>query len=624
MIENNYRAFDQIAPILITDLFERHNGLLVFGSIMVELKLLIVSFIALYSFAQIIECLPVRKKKICHFLPENEKLLFSNFKRRNHPRSKNYRHIPFYINKELSYDEPTNLIIHTHYDKSFYDFPSNILKLYKDYLIPEAIKYWENSLKVKYRYFPILLGRSCVNLQLVFDDSTKSVACETDCSETTKCGDYITIPEEHLDTCKYCVNNKSCTNRGKQKGGIKADFILYISAIDSRHCNASNTVAFASYCQLESKYNRPVGGYVNICPHSVSTKKSDIDPALATLKHEILHALGFSAGLFGFFLDANGNPLTERNPSTGKPPFNTKTNMYEASSRVVQNVKRSNWKIGNKRITRNIKMLITPKVLAEVRKHFNCSTLEGAELEDQGDIGTRLTHWEKRVFENEAMTGTYTQNSVFSKITFAFLEDTGWYIANYSMAEELRWGSNLGCDFVKKSCKSWMDSRREKNLSIQPFCDYIPANENVNTKYECNEQRDAVLLCNMVEYSHEIPTIYRNFDSYYHQNHSHAKNWLPRYSFSHLGGSVALADYCPFMQQVSWSMNNEIRDSRCIYEENSPDKSKNYILENYGSKSKCFSHSRSWLIYTNECTSRITVSKTIGCYQVIFYFLFKI
>jgi leishmanolysin-like peptidase len=54
--------------------------------------------------------------------------------------------------------------------------------------------------------------------------------------------------------------------------------------------------------------------------------------------------------------------------------------------------------------------------------------LEGAELEDQGEIGTKLTHWEKRVFENEAMTGTYTQNSVFSRITFAFLEDTGYLI----------------------------------------------------------------------------------------------------------------------------------------------------------------------------------------------------
>lgn len=99
--------------------------------------------------------------------------------------------------------------------------------------------------------------------------------------------------------------------------------------------------------------------------------------------------------------------------------------MYEASDRVIRKVNRFNWKIGTKRINRSITMLITPKVLHEVRNHFNCSTLEGAELEDQGDIGTRLTHWEKRVFENEAMTGTYTQNSVFSRITFAFLEDTG-------------------------------------------------------------------------------------------------------------------------------------------------------------------------------------------------------
>jgi leishmanolysin-like peptidase len=107
-------------------------------------------------------------------------------------------------------------------------------------------------------------------------------------------------------------------------------------------------------------------------------------------------------------------------------------------------------------------MIVTPRVVDEVRMHFNCSSLEGAELEDQGEIGTKFTHWEKRVFENEAMTGTYTQNSVFSRITFAFLEDTGWYTANYSNAEELSWGKDLGCGFSKKSCKSWIDEKRHK------------------------------------------------------------------------------------------------------------------------------------------------------------------
>ena len=40
-----------------------------------------------------------------------------------------------------------------------------------------------------------------------------------------------------------------------------------------------------------------------------------------------------------------------------------------------------------------------PNSKTEVRAHFDCPDLEGAELEDQGEIGTRLTHWEKRVFE---------------------------------------------------------------------------------------------------------------------------------------------------------------------------------------------------------------------------------
>ncbi len=62
-------------------------------------------------------------------------------------------------------------------------------------------------------------------------------------------------------------------------------------------------------------------------------------------------------------------------------------------------------------------MLVTPKVQVNqrvinrkqkdfiiefqevVREHFACPTLEGAELEDQGNVGTALTHWEKRLFE---------------------------------------------------------------------------------------------------------------------------------------------------------------------------------------------------------------------------------
>jgi leishmanolysin-like peptidase len=43
--------------------------------------------------------------------------------------------------------------------------------------------------------------------------------------------------------------------------------------------------------------------------------------------------------------------------------------------------------------------MVTPRVVEEVRAHFGCPTLEGAELEDQGGDGTSLTHWEKRLFQ---------------------------------------------------------------------------------------------------------------------------------------------------------------------------------------------------------------------------------
>lgn len=54
------------------------------------------------------------------------------------------------------------------------------------------------------------------------------------------------------------------------------------------------------------------------------------------------------------------------------------------------------------------------------------------------------------------MTGTHTQSPVFSRITLALMEDSGWYRANYSMASPLSWGRGLGCNFVMRSCKDWI------------------------------------------------------------------------------------------------------------------------------------------------------------------------
>lgn len=69
------------------------------------------------------------------------------------------------------------------------------------------------------------------------------------------------------------------------------------------------------------------------------------------------------------------------------------------SNRVIKTVTRPDWRVRDGNVTRTMQMIVTPRVVEEVRRHFNCSDLEGAELEDQGEEGTALTHWEKRIFE---------------------------------------------------------------------------------------------------------------------------------------------------------------------------------------------------------------------------------
>lgn len=261
------------------------------------------------------------------------------------------------------------------------------------------------------------------------------------------------------------------------------------------------------------------------------------------------------------------------------------------------------WKTASGYVTHEVNLLVTPRVVREVRKHFNCPTLEGAELENQGMFGTFLTHWEKRIFENEAMTGTYTQNPVISRITLALMEDTGWYSVNYLFAEHLAWGKGLGCDFVKRSCLDWIDTQKRRSGDIHPFCDNVRQGI---LKTECTRSREAIAFCNLQEFTGPLPSHYQYFSS------------LPGIQPSHVnryGGSVTLADYCPYLQEFTWKDGTRtVRDSRCAMQENNPHPSLNFYGEFYGQGSKCFSHYGAWRI--QQCNIIYPVSHSgSGCYS---------
>ena len=55
-----------------------------------------------------------------------------------------------------------------------------------------------------------------------------------------------------------------------------------------------------------------------------------------------------------------------------------------------------------------------------------------------------------------------------SKFTILLLNSTGWYITNSSMEQEVLWGKNKGCDFLKKSCND--TSKKYKEFCSEQSC----------------------------------------------------------------------------------------------------------------------------------------------------------
>ena len=497
--------------------------------------------------------------------------------------------------------------------KVTYDASVNILSfakqnLIKQKLIVRAVNYFHRTLSVKSIDEPIKLQRMCKDNAYFLkhqNDGREFQYCKGACKETT-CGP-IKVPEAFLDDCRVCDNKGfNCIVKENDKlipkNARKADFILFVSSIQTQHCKESNIVAYASYCQQEHALNRPVAGFANLCPEKLETDSQSFENLLATVKHEIYHALGFSVGLFAFYRDNKGRPLTPRDKH-GLPKYNNVTKLYQWSNRVIKKVMRNPWSVSGGFIKHQVQMLVTDNVLREVRRHFNCSTLEGAELENQGGEGTALTHWEKRVFENEAMTGTYTQHPVFSRMTLALMEDTGWYKANYDMAEDLDWGKGLGCLFVKSNCRTWIANRLAGKLPTAPFCATLKQSP---LHMRCTHTKLSLALCNLVKYTGNLPREFQYFDRL---------GKTPVKDISTYGGAVELADFCPFYQKFTLTdESGKKRGTTCTLLENSPPQNKNYALEQYGAMSKCVEHGQHWTAKKGLLT-RTMLDWGSGCYR---------
>ncbi|KAH6829201.1 metalloendopeptidase / zinc ion binding protein [Perilla frutescens var. hirtella] len=318
-----------------------------------------------------------------------------------------------------------------------------------------------------------------------------------------------------------------------EEGVANADLVLLVTTRPT----TGNTLAWAVACERD-QWGRAIAGHVNVAPRHLTAEAESL--LSATLIHEVMHVLGFDPHAFAHFRD-------ER-----------KRRRIRVTEQAMDD------KLG-----RMVTRVVLPRVIMHSRYHYGAfsENFTGLELEDGGGRGTSGSHWEKRLLMNEIMTGSVDTRSVVSKMTLALLEDSGWYQANYSMADHLDWGHNQGTEFVTLPCNHWKGAYRCNSTQFSG----------------CTYNREAEGYCPIVNYSGDLP------------------QWARYFPQANKGGQSSLADYCTYFVAYSDGSCTDTNSARA------PD---SMLGEVRGSNSRCMASS---LVRTGFVRGSTTQGN--GCYQ---------
>lgn len=230
--------------------------------------------------------------------------------------------------------------------------------------------------------------------------------------------------------------------------------------VNARPYGDTDVLAAAAATRYEYTQHRSIEGQMYLNPKEIPkhplSKDSEVRFFYDVLVHETFHVLGIANNLFHRWKD----PATRDNYK----------NMF---------VDYEDPKYPDKKF----RFFQTPNAIKVAQRRFGRKTLPngkplGIELELLGGGGTEGSHIKGRAYYNEIMSGISLPPERISDITLALLEDTGWYEANYFMAEPLAWGDG----------KSFSD----KEMSDFPLTppDEFPDN------YICPPYKNKEYLCN--------------------------------------------------------------------------------------------------------------------------------
>ena len=302
--------------------------------------------------------------------------------------------------------------------------------------------------------------------------------------------DYI-IPNSEI--IKYQINywDHKLIGDGKSISQSGEDLFIFVRFGNNSELGPY-TLASAGARFGETGTGRPIFGVANINRDIEYSLPNSLHYFQATILHEFIHILGFSNYFFVNYQKTN---------------FTRKDN--DGITRVFLN---------------------SQKLLEVARNYYNCSTLDGVELEEYGGDGTTGSHWEERILLGDIMNGVvYPEEQVISEFTLAVLEDTGYYKPNYYTGGLMQYGKNKGCEFLNSKCviKGQVNDKFKNEFFEQIFY-----TQHYQVDPGCSSGRQSRAYHAFYDYKNFV-----TIPSYYQY-----------YANPNLGGRPS-ADYCPVSQE---------------------------------------------------------------------------
>ncbi|KPI90271.1 putative major surface protease GP63 [Leptomonas seymouri] len=285
------------------------------------------------------------------------------------------------------------------------------------------------------------------------------------------CGSAVVIPESH-----------------SIKGVYNTDFVVYVLAAPLQDTvttasargsasSSSRTIAWASYCALDRRTERPLVAVMNFVPSSLVMRETlsvSAEAASASFWQRAVkrplsffspvraaHAGATERQLRKAVYDANEAMISYYSQWTAQHHRSLLHELLHALGFSPSQLQRYALRVATGRdsaatATNASMFIVSPKVIAAVRSWMNCShakRLPGAALEQSGLQGTVGAHWERLQFHDDLMAGVVSPNAALSGMTIAFFDSLPYYHANRLFAEHSIWGYRAGCSFAEGLCK---------------------------------------------------------------------------------------------------------------------------------------------------------------------------